>query len=57
MNPDQQAHGLALMKTFQEWFEKHVISPAVDGCSEVLLLLPWTNGAPDYRNKYRESEQ
>jgi hypothetical protein len=28
-----------------------------DGCSEALLVLPWSNGEPDYRDRYRTSAQ
>jgi hypothetical protein len=45
------------MKTFQKWFEEHVIPPAQDGCAEAVLLLPWSKGEPDYRDRYRMSEQ
>lgn len=28
-----------------------------DGCPESLLVLPWTDGEPDYRDKYRKGPQ
>lgn len=28
-----------------------------DGCPESLMVLPWTNGEPDYRDKYRDGPQ
>jgi hypothetical protein len=30
---------------------------SVEGTSETLIVLPWTNGEPDYRDRYREGPQ
>lgn len=30
---------------------------ATDGASDTLLVLPWTTGKPDYRDRYREGPQ
>ncbi|KAF2642198.1 hypothetical protein P280DRAFT_396785 [Massarina eburnea CBS 473.64] len=49
--------GVELMQTFRIWYEDNVVPASVNGCSETLLVLPWSNGAPDYRDKYRESAQ
>jgi hypothetical protein len=45
------------MKVREEWYEKNVIPPAEDGCSDTLFVLPWSNGEPEYRDSYRESAQ
>lgn len=39
---------------FQEWFEGNIIPASTEGESEALLLIPWTTGMPDYRDKYRD---
>lgn len=38
---------------FQEWFEGNIIPASTEGESEALLLVPWTTGMPDYRDKSR----
>ena len=45
------------MKVFKAWFEEHVVPPAESGCSDTLLVLPWSNGEPNYRDTYRDSAQ
>ena len=50
---EMHEQGLKKMSIFQSWFEENLIGPSEDGTSEALLLLPWTTGTPDYRDKYR----
>jgi len=45
------------MRVFADWYEQHVVPPAQDGCSDTLLVLPWSKGEPEYRDRYRESAQ
>jgi hypothetical protein len=45
------------MKVFEEWYQEHLMPPAEDGCSDTILVLPWSDGEPSYRDEYRESAQ
>jgi hypothetical protein len=45
------------MYVFRDWYEEHVVPRAKNGCSDTLLVLPWSKGAPVYRDRYRESAQ
>ncbi len=42
---------------FKSWFDQHVIPQSEDGQSSALMVLPWTNGKPDYRDRYRDGPQ
>ncbi len=54
---EQQKEGVELLKTFRSWWEKNVIPSSDSGCINTIMVLPWSNGEPDYRDKYRESAQ
>jgi len=54
---EERAEGIKLLKTFQTWYENNIIPPAIDGCSKTILVTPWSQGEPNYRDKYRESAQ
>jgi hypothetical protein len=43
---------------YQDWFYQHVMPPSDnDGQSGIVLVMPWTTGELDYRNKYRDEPQ
>ena len=42
---------------YRSWFYHHVIPPSEDGQSTALIVLPWTTGEPDYRDRYRDGPQ
>ncbi|KAI0536049.1 amidase signature domain-containing protein [Xylaria digitata] len=54
---EQQAEGDKLIETYHDWFYEHIIPPADDGYSSSVIILPWTNGEPDYKDKYKEGPQ
>ena len=41
-------------EVFREWFDQIIAPPREDRSSESLLLVPWAQGKPDYRDCYRE---
>ncbi|CAG8371447.1 unnamed protein product [Penicillium salamii] len=51
---ESQKQGEKEIGIFRTWFEKHVMLTDADGCSETILVLPWTQGQPSYRDEYRE---
>ncbi|CAG7975139.1 unnamed protein product [Penicillium salamii] len=51
---EMQKQGEKEIEIFRTWFEKHVMLTDQDGCSETILVLPWTQGQPSYRDEYRE---
>ncbi|KAI4861594.1 putative glutamyl-tRNA amidotransferase subunit A [Hypoxylon rubiginosum] len=53
----QQEEGLRRLRVYRTWFYKHIMPHSEDGCPESLLVLPWTDGEPDYRDKYRKGPQ
>lgn len=54
---EQQAEGVKRLKTYRDWFYEHVIPAAKDGYSSSIMVLPWTTGEPDYRDKYKDGPQ
>ncbi|OHE96222.1 glutamyl-tRNA(Gln) amidotransferase [Colletotrichum orchidophilum] len=54
---EQQKEGRRLMDVYQKWFYQEVMPPSQNGYSETILVLPWTTGKPDYRDKYRDGPQ
>ncbi len=57
MTADQQTEAVRRLKVYKEWFYGHVMPPAEGRDSSALMVLPWTNGEPDYRDEYHTSEQ
>ncbi|KKZ66861.1 hypothetical protein EMCG_07467 [[Emmonsia] crescens] len=51
---EMQKRGEKEVGIFRSWFEKHVMLADEDGCSESILVLPWTQGQPNFRDEYRE---
>ncbi|KAI0392156.1 amidase signature domain-containing protein [Xylariaceae sp. FL0594] len=49
-------HPQLRFKRYESFYE-HVMPRSEDGCPTSLLVLPWTNGVPDYRDKYRDGPQ
>ncbi|KAM0463187.1 hypothetical protein ACHAPV_003314 [Trichoderma viride] len=47
-----QKQGEKEIEAFRAWFEKYVLQADEDGCSETILVLPWTQGEPSYRDEY-----
>ncbi|KAK4201353.1 putative amidotransferase subunit A [Triangularia verruculosa] len=55
---EQQSEALRRLKVYQDWFYKHVMPPADEsGHSSTVMVLPWTDGIPDYRDRYRHGPQ
>lgn len=54
MTEKMREEGVEQLAVFKKWFESDILPVDENGCSENLLLLPWTVGAPDYRDLYRE---
>ena len=54
MTSEQKAQGEDLIRVFHDWFYEHVIPPAERGYSSSIMVLPWTTGEPDYRDKYKD---
>ncbi|KAM4060528.1 amidase [Hirsutella rhossiliensis] len=54
---EQKAQGEMLIKTYHDWFYQHIMPPAEDGYSSTIIVLPWTSGEPDYRDKYKDRPQ
>ncbi|KAK3377120.1 putative glutamyl-tRNA amidotransferase subunit A [Lasiosphaeria ovina] len=58
VTPEQQAEAVGRLKVYQSWFYKHVMPPADEtGYSSTVLVLPWTTGEPEYRDRYRDGPQ
>lgn len=58
ISEEQKAEGVRQLKMYHDWFYENIMSPASeDGYSSSILVLPWTNGEPDYRDKYRDGPQ
>ena len=53
ISASRQREGIKKLGVFKKWFEDSVVAIDEDGCTESLLLLPWTFGKPDYRDLYR----
>ncbi|KAJ5050578.1 uncharacterized protein L3040_002455 [Drepanopeziza brunnea f. sp. 'multigermtubi'] len=49
-----QVEGLKQSAVFKKWIEAEILPVNEYGCSENLLLLPWTFASPTYRNLYHE---
>ncbi|KAJ5113150.1 amidase [Penicillium angulare] len=50
---EMQREGEKQVMVFRNWFHKHVMQKDDEGCAESILVLPWTNGQPSYRDEYR----
>ncbi|QYT05271.1 Amidase domain-containing protein [Trichoderma simmonsii] len=53
----QKAEGERLLKTYHDWFYEHIMPPTKDGYSSSIIVLPWTNGEPNYRDTYKKGPQ
>jgi len=54
---EQQAEGVRRLQVYQDWFYQHVMPSSEHGYSSAVMVLPWTSGVPDYRDRYREGPQ
>ena len=54
---EQQAEGVKRLKKYHDWFHEHVMPAAKDGYSSSIMVLPWTNCEPDYRDRYKDGPQ
>ncbi|KAI0435580.1 putative glutamyl-tRNA amidotransferase subunit A [Xylaria telfairii] len=54
---EQKAEGDRLLSIYHDWFYENIIPPAIDGYSSAIIILPWTNGEPDYRDEYKTGPQ
>lgn len=54
---EQKRKGEELSGVFHDWFYKHIMPPAEDGYSSSIIVLPWTNGKPSYRDEYKLGPQ
>jgi len=41
---------------FREWIETTVIKLTSDGCSDTIVVLPWSSGEPDYQGEHRQRQ-
>ncbi|KAK3941866.1 putative amidotransferase subunit A [Diplogelasinospora grovesii] len=58
VTPEQQAEAVRRLKVYQDWFYQYIMPPSDnEGQSSTVLVLPWTTGEPDYRDKYRDGPQ
>ncbi len=58
MTPEQQDEAVRRLRVYQDWFYQHVMPPSDNaGHPSTVLVLPWTKGEPDYRDKYRDGPQ
>ncbi|KAK0732130.1 amidase signature domain-containing protein [Lasiosphaeris hirsuta] len=54
----QQAEAVERLDAFREWFYENVMPPSQDdGYSESIMVLPWTDGVPVYRDTYKHGPQ
>ncbi|KAL2369276.1 amidase [Blastomyces gilchristii SLH14081] len=51
---ESQKRGQKEIEIFRRWFEQNVMLADENGCSESILVLPWTKGEPSFRDEYRE---
>lgn len=54
---EQKTYGEKLLRTYHDWLYEHIMPPSADGYSASVMVLPWTNGEPDYRDTYRHGPQ
>ncbi|KAL7914159.1 amidase signature domain-containing protein [Trichoderma velutinum] len=54
---EQKAEGERLLKTYHDWFHEHIMPPTRGGYSSSIIILPWTNGEPNYRDNYKSGPQ
>ncbi|KAK4183592.1 putative amidotransferase subunit A [Podospora australis] len=58
ITPEQQAEAVRRLKVYQGWFYEHAMPPADEqGNVSSPLVLPWTTGEPDYRDRDRNGPQ
>lgn len=57
MTEEQKTYGEKLLRTYHDWLYEHIMPPLADGYSASVMVLPWTNGEPDYRDTYRHGPQ
>ncbi|KFY97379.1 hypothetical protein V500_02097 [Pseudogymnoascus sp. VKM F-4518 (FW-2643)] len=54
MTVQMREKGIEQLAVFKKWVQSDILPVDEHGCSEKLLLLPWTFGQPDYRDLYCE---
>lgn len=54
---EQKAEGEKLLKTYHDWFYEHIMPPSEDNYSSSIMILPWTDGVPVYRDEYKDGPQ
>ncbi|KAK7918291.1 hypothetical protein PG985_010165 [Apiospora marii] len=54
---EQKREGERLLAMYHDWFYEQILAPSKDGYSSSIIILPWTNGEPDYRDKYKTGPQ
>ncbi|KFZ23395.1 hypothetical protein V502_02124 [Pseudogymnoascus sp. VKM F-4520 (FW-2644)] len=54
MTVQMREKGIEQLAVFKKWVQSDILPVDEHGCSEKLLLLPWTFGQPDYRELYCE---
>lgn len=54
---DEQTEGIRRLRVYKTWFYEQVMSLSDDGCIDTLIVLPWSNGDLEFRDKYRDGPQ
>ncbi|KAL8647564.1 MAG: hypothetical protein Q9226_006377 [Calogaya cf. arnoldii] len=49
---EEQEKGFEQLEIFRSWWEKSIMPPSKDGCTDTIFVVPWSTGKPDYRDKY-----
>jgi hypothetical protein len=57
ISEEDHAEGVREQRIFKQWFEANIIKPASNGCSDTIMILPWSSGEPDYRDEHRQPQQ
>ena len=56
LTDEQYDEGRREQQIFKHWFESQVIAPADKGCSNTIMVLPWSEGRPDYKDEHRQPQ-
>ena len=54
---EQEKESIKRWNLSKSWYETSILPPAVKEFSDTLLLLPWSTGQPDNRDRYRDGPQ
>lgn len=54
---ENEKEGILRWQVFKTWYDANILPHADDGMSDTLIILPWSSGEPEYRDKYRNGPQ